>query len=162
MRRAGASITIRMICGIAALLAANRTAFAQAGSAGGTLGKTDKSAGGSRATAEPAKPPGGVSQAANVSVAGRWKWTADCASGHWTGGFQLTQGMSGEFNGAYLGLAYGDLGSITDGHVSGGTITFLRHAIITQNWTGRLSDGGKRINGDITGNEHCTWEGVRD
>jgi hypothetical protein len=43
MRRAAVSTAIGFICGFAALLAADRMAFPQAGSAGGTIGKHDKS-----------------------------------------------------------------------------------------------------------------------
>jgi hypothetical protein len=42
----GKSIALAVVCGLAALIAANGIAFAQAGSTGGTLGKTDKSASG--------------------------------------------------------------------------------------------------------------------
>jgi hypothetical protein len=47
----GKSIALAVVCGLAALIAANGIAFAQAGSTGGTLGKTDKSASGGRSHA---------------------------------------------------------------------------------------------------------------
>jgi hypothetical protein len=40
------SISIAVVCCLIALFRADRTALAQAGSTGGTLGKTDKSASG--------------------------------------------------------------------------------------------------------------------
>jgi len=46
------SIAIAVVCCFAALVGVDRTALAQAGSTGGTLGKTDKSASGGR-TSEP-------------------------------------------------------------------------------------------------------------
>jgi hypothetical protein len=171
MGRAAVSTAIGFIGGVAALLAADRTAFAQAGSTGGTLGQTDKSAGGNREAVEPATPPHGIHpkksdaaarsglQAA-VSVAGRWKWTADCQNGgHWSGGFQLTQETNGEFSGNFLHTTWADIGTITDGEVGNGTISFTRHVVVLQHWTGKLGEGGKRINGSITGNDNCTWEG---
>ena len=174
MRRAAVSIAFGFICGFAALLGADRMAFAQAGSTGGTLGQTDKSAGGNREAVEPATPSHGIhpkkSDAATgsapqaaVSVTGRWKWTADCQSGHWVKGFQLTQETKGEFNGNFLHTNWADLGTITDGEVAGnGAISFTRHAIVLQHWTGKLGEGGKHINGSITGNENCTWEGRKE
>jgi hypothetical protein len=171
MRRAIIPIAIYVICALAASLAAGRTAVAQAGSAGGTLGKTDKSAGGGRETAEPAKPlrvvqPKQKDTAAvakpqdAVSVAGRWHWTADCNNGgHYAAGFQLTQGMAGEFNGVFVQ----DLGTITDGHVNNGVISFTRNGgFYTQHWTGQLGEGGTHINGSLTGNVNCTWEGRKE
>lgn len=175
MRRAAVSTAIGLICGFAAALAADGMAFAQAGSTGGTLGKTDKSAGGNREAVEPATPPyaihpkksgpaAGSGPQGAVSVAGRWKWTADCQNaGHFNGVFQLTQGMSGEFNGTNLQTNIHDVGTITDGHVSNGIISFIRNAVGgTQHWTGRLGEGGRHINGSLTGNVNCTWEGRKE
>lgn len=170
MHRAAFSTAIGLIYG---LLAADRMALAQAGSTGGTLGQTDKSAGGNREAVEPTMPPhavhpkksdaapGSGPQAA-VSVAGRWKWTADCQSGHWVGGFQITQDTKGEFNGTFLHTNWADLGTITNGEVGNGTISFTRQSIVSQHWTGKLGEGGKHINGSITGNENCTWEGRKE
>jgi hypothetical protein len=42
----GKSIAIAVVCSLAALVGVDQTAFAQAGSTGGTLGKTDKSVSG--------------------------------------------------------------------------------------------------------------------
>ncbi|MGA8612431.1 MAG: hypothetical protein WB760_12040 [Xanthobacteraceae bacterium] len=155
------------VCAILLVLGAEPKAFAQAGSTGGTLGNTDKSAAGSRASEEPAKPrrstrqqKKGDSTAGSMSVAGRWRWTADCDNGgHYTASFQLTQGMAGEFSSVFVG----DLGTVSDGHVSNGVMSFTRtSAFYTQHWTGRLLGGGTRINGSLTGNVSCTWEGVKE
>ncbi len=174
MRRAVVSIAIGFICGFAASLAADQMALAQAGSTGGTLGKTDKSAGGNREAVEPASPPiaihpkkGDAAAVSGpqvaVSVAGRWKWTADCqSSGHWGGGFQLTQETKGEFSGDFLHTTMADIGTITDGEVGNGAISFTRHVVVLQRWIGKLGEGGKRINGTITGNDNCTWEGRKE
>jgi hypothetical protein len=49
----GNSIAIAVVCSLVALVAADGSAIAQAGSTGGTLGKTDKSASGGEDTVEP-------------------------------------------------------------------------------------------------------------
>jgi hypothetical protein len=50
----GRFVAVSIVAGVLASVAANRTAFAQAGSAGGTLGKQDKSQSGERQEATPA------------------------------------------------------------------------------------------------------------
>jgi hypothetical protein len=162
MGSASTSISIALMCAIAAALPADRLAFGQ-GSAGGTLGKTDKSAGGEREMAAPPKRPVRLKEATAASVAGRWKWTADCTNGgHYVGGFQLTQDAGSQFNGVFLQTVYYDIGTITDGQVSNGKISFTRHELGIQHWTGQLADSGKHINGSITGSATCTWEGIKE
>jgi hypothetical protein len=172
LQRIGAPITFGLVCGIAMFFAANRSALPQAGSAGGTLGKVDKSASGSRDTGEPQSAsrsigsPKSSSTAAATSVAGRWDWTADCPSGHWVGAFNLTQGAAGEFNGAFMQTSSSDIGTISDGLVSNSKISFTRSWTVLlvsgrQRWSGQLGDGARHINGNITGNENCTWKGVK-
>ena len=168
MSRLAARSVVAGVCAVLlVLVGVDQRAFAQAGSTGGTLGNTDKSAAGSRGEEEPAKPQRsarppkkGESAAAAVSVAGSWKWTADCDNGgHYTAGFQITQGMAGEFSGVFVG----DLGTISGGHLSNGVMSFTRtSAFYTQHWTGRLAGGGTHINGSLTGNVNCTWEGVKE
>jgi hypothetical protein len=165
-------LTIAATLSIALSTAGASVAFAQAGSTGGTLGKTDKLTAGSRDTEEPEKPPhstrpqrksdapAGSGPQTSASVAGHWRWTADCDNGgHYTAGFQLTQGMAGELSGVFVG----DLGTISDGHIRSGVVSFTRtSAFWTQHWTGRLIGGGTHINGSLTGNVTCTWEGVKE
>jgi hypothetical protein len=142
-------------------------AFAQAGSTGGTLGNTDKSISGEREEPrrereEPRKKPAPkeaghtASAPSTVSVAGRWSWTADCQSGHWSGAFTLSDPSSGQFTGTFDGTNMADIGAISGGEVSGGQISFTRTAIIVQHWRGRLTPG--HISGSISGNENCTWQ----
>lgn len=152
-----------------ALSVAWHNAHAQAGSTGGTVGKTDKSMSGDTEPAPPAsKPtpsrssvaPPPAPRAGTASVAGRWHWTADCPSGHWEAGFQITEGMSGEIKGS---LFSDPVNGTVSGQVSNGIISFTRSTMFfTQHWVGQLSDGGRHIaNGSITGNETCTWEASR-
>jgi hypothetical protein len=48
--------SIAILCGLAGLVAADRIVFGQAGSTGGTLGKTDKSSSGGDEAVRPRKP----------------------------------------------------------------------------------------------------------
>jgi hypothetical protein len=121
-----------------------RTAFAQAGSTGGTLGNTDKSISGEREEPRQRDPHenrtrerSAPSTPSAVFVTGQWHWTADCQSGHYNGAFTLSEASGGQFG--------------------GGQISFTRTvAIVTQHWRGRLTSG--HISGSISGNENCTWQ----
>jgi hypothetical protein len=65
----------------------------QPGSVGGTIGKTDKSVSGGESAAEPSTPAksrsrgqrpidkGASDKSSEVSVAGRWRWIAECSNG---------------------------------------------------------------------------------
>ena len=140
-----------------------QTAFAQAGSTGGVIGKQDKSvSGGEDVAAPPAvkKSPrrpieGGASdRSSDVSVAGRWHYTADCVSGHWQGELDLAETSKGQFSGSF------DVGTITNVHVNGTSVTFTRTWVtFTQYWIGRLVGG--RLKGTLSGNENCSWEASR-
>jgi hypothetical protein len=147
-------------------------AFGQAGSTGGTIGKTDKSVSGGDNAAEPRTPmssrskgqrpidKGASDQSSEASVAGRWRWTADCPSGHWQGEFDLDETSRGHVSGSFVRTSWNDTGTITDGHVNGTSVAFTRNAtLVTQYWTGRLAAG--RIKGTLSGNENCRWEASR-
>jgi hypothetical protein len=151
--------------------------LAQAGSTGGTIGKTDKSVSGggdqakrhvpkSRRLARPKAERGreaeshSVSRAPAVSVAGRWRWSADCTIGHWRGEFILTPPSGSQFTGYFGHTNSHDVGTITGGHVNGARITFTRHWTEytggTQIWTGHLTSG--HIEGTSSGYGDCQWE----
>jgi hypothetical protein len=168
MARAGIVISIVVISVLADALPSDRIAFGQ-GSVGGTLGKTDKSLSGGHDTAPPkdaARPNKNTAEAAGASIAGRWKWTADCQSGHWSGAFTITQGAAGAFTGGFLHTNWADIGTISEGHVSSEKFSFIRTWTLpitqTQHWSGQLAGGGRHLNGNITGNENCAWEGVKE
>jgi hypothetical protein len=141
-----------------------RTAFAQAGSTGGTLGNTDKSISGEREEPRQRDPHenrtrerSAPSTPSAVFVTGQWHWTADCQSGHYNGAFTLSEASGGQFTGTFDGTTAGDVGTISGGEVGGGQISFTRTvAIVTQHWRGRLTSG--HISGSISGNENCTWQ----
>ena len=71
-------IAIAVVCCFATLVGVDQTAFAQAGSTGGTLGKTDKSASGGEEpnvrTERRKRAPRGVGKTQCDRAAGSWRW----------------------------------------------------------------------------------------
>jgi hypothetical protein len=155
---------VKPLLAIIILFASGSLAFGQAGSIGGTIGKTDKSVLGGESAVEPhapakSRPKGTPDQSSEASVAGRWRWISDCAA-RWQGEFDLAETSRGHFNGSFAGTSWYDVGTITDGHISGTSISFTRkNAAVTQYWTGRLTAG--RIKGTYSGNANCSWEATR-
>jgi hypothetical protein len=161
---------IKSLLAVILLLAAGSLALGQAGSTGGTLGKTGKSLSGEDSPAAPetrTKPRtkeadrDSSDQSPGVSVAGRWRWDADCgAGGHWQGEFDLNETSRGHFNGSFAGTSPHDVGTITNGIISGGSFSFTRtNPVVTQYWKGRLAAG--RMKGTSSGNANCSWEATR-
>jgi hypothetical protein len=146
------------LCGLAvALFAVPCVAQVQPGSTGGSIGKIDKSISGGGSAAEPSAPTKSrsngkrpvdtaTSDQSSVSVAGAWRWSADCTgSGRWQGQFDLIETSRGGFNGSF------EVGTITNGRVNGRSVTFTRTWItFTQYWTGRLVGG--QLKGTLSGN----------
>jgi hypothetical protein len=165
MRRASIGIAFLALSHLA--FANVSSALAQAGSTGGTIGKQDKSISGGESAVEPHTPMksrpkgqrpigrGTSDQSSEVSVAGSWRWIADCNSGHWEGQFNLVETSRGQFNGNL-----GADGTISDGHINGTRVSFTRTwPFHTQYWKGQLTAG--RIKGTLSGNENCSWEASR-
>jgi hypothetical protein len=159
--------TVCIICFIA-LLAADRIALAQAGSTGGTLGNTDKSAsGGAPAPARygTEKTQGTVALANRLK--GSWQWRAVCGLLPASGVFEIRDlsgnRFSGEFISDFPGRLYG-------GTINGDRISFKRELNVLfensrtpQTWTASLSQGEPyRMQGDIVrtaeGLGPCTFE----
>jgi len=67
------SIALAIVCCLATFVAADGQAFAQAGSTGGTIGKTDKSASGGENSTRPSNR-SRPTTASGCSVAGAWLW----------------------------------------------------------------------------------------
>jgi hypothetical protein len=147
--------------------AAPCVAQVQPGSTGGSIGKTDKSISGGESTAEPSVPAKSrskgqrpvdstTSNQSSVSVAGAWRWSADCTgSGHWDGQFDLVETSRGQFNGSFE-----PVGTISDGHINGTSVAFTRTWVtFTQYWIGRLVGG--HLKGTLSGNGTCSWEASR-
>jgi hypothetical protein len=182
-RAAAASSATVILCVMSALLAADRTVFAQAGSTGGVIGKQDKSISGGDETEKPRspktedKPQHSRSKAARdggtkpvSTVSGRWRWQAACGiGGQWHGEFQISEISNGSFTGSFTSdlSESGKLGSpvpqrITNGQISGDQISFAREAGGTvQHWSGTIaqaSGGTRRMSGSLTG---CSWTATR-
>jgi len=160
----------KSLLSVVLLLAGVSLALGQAGSTGGTLGKTGKSMSGedSPAIPDPATKSqtkradkDASDQPSGVSVTGRWRWGADCgAGGHWQGEFDLNETSRGHFNGSFAATSPHDVGTITNGTISGGNFSFTRtNPLVTQYWKGRLAAG--RLKGTSSGNADCSWEATR-
>ncbi len=128
---------------LAALLATDRMAFAQAGSTGGTIGKTGKSATGENGdTDEPhtKRPPGNRHvEHATRSFTGRWDWESSCAGVRYSGGFQLTEGPGGRLTGEF----HDSQGGQIDGSVHGNEASFIRPNLACKDGVRRWSHPGR-------------------
>jgi hypothetical protein len=125
MRKPGTLGTVAIVC-LIALLAVERIALGQAGSIGGTIGKTDKSVSGGeeerpgdrksghrRATATPA------------TISGKWSWRAKCEDGSaWTGEFNFDQNSDGTFSGNCRVISGPVSCSAVSGRLTGNKATF--------------------------------------
>lgn len=120
------TLGIVAIISLIALLAVDRIAFAQAGSTGGTLGKTDKSvSGGEEERPGDRKSGHRKATATAATISGKWSWRAKCDDGSaWTGEFNFNQNIDGTFS----GNCHNDTGagscSAVSGRVSGNNATF--------------------------------------
>ncbi len=145
--------------------------FAQAGSAGGQIGKQGKSVSGGddgaarqpqhgRSSSAPGEAkPSGVTAA---DLAGNWDWSANCnLSGPWKGGFNLSETSATGFVGE---MTKGHQGSLK-GTVHGNRMSFRRvWLVLVQFWSGSLSRSGSswKWKGSLTGNEDCTFTATRN
>jgi hypothetical protein len=121
------ALTFVLLCATL-LIAATGTAFAQAGSTGGSLGNTDKSISGEREQPREALPsrkrekPKRAPTA--VSMNGNWVWSAKCDDGStWAGTFDLVQSADGTVSGAASG---NDGSGSLSGHLQGNTMIGTR------------------------------------
>lgn len=147
----------------------DRSAMAQAGSTGGTVGNRDKSVSGGEE-----QPPHGPPNARQTtrheakavstpSIAGVWRYTVDCGDGHYHGAFEITPSSSGQFTGNFISNDIQQIGTIEDGHVNGSSISFTRHhPIETQHWSGRL-EGAHIAGSPLSTGFHgvCQWQASR-
>jgi hypothetical protein len=147
---------MKTLLSVVLLLVGGSLALGQAGSTGGTLGKTEKSISGSgeSAPADGRPPPRTRSmppmQVTAASLEGNWDWEASCTLGQWQGGMTLhavsATAFSGEFN-------KGHTGSIA-GTINGNRLSFIRTwmGMIKQNWTAPVTYAGSslRMQGPFT------------
>lgn len=94
------------------------------------------------------------------AVAGRWKWSANCASGPGGGIFYLRETSPGEFSGEFGNTNSWDVGVISNGKVRGQTITFESFYSIKRIWTATSS--GSRMSGSFTGPGSCTFSARKE
>jgi hypothetical protein len=150
---------IKSLLSVILLLTCGSLALGEAGSTGGTLGKTEKSISGSGESApadrrRPRTPSIPPMQMTAASLEGNWDWEASCTVGQWQGGMTLhavsATKFSGEFN-------KGHIGSIA-GTINGNRLSFIRTwmGIIKQNWTAPVTSAGSslRMQGPFTDPTH--------
>ena len=125
------SVAIAVACSLATLVATTGTAFAQAGSTGGTLGKTDKSASGGQEDSRQAQRP--KVRAGVAGIAGHWRVEVECGGPH-TWSFDVRQSSTTEFAGDFNPGG----GRLFDGKVEGSRLTFATEDLTKRNWTGTL------------------------
>lgn len=144
--------------------------FAQAGSAGGIIGKQDKSLSGGVETRNPAvltavtsrrrASHGREKAAAGLPITGRWHWHSNCG-GERQGTFEISWIDSGRFAGA---IANADQSTSTiNGRVDGYRISF-ENTQYAEKWNGILSGG--RMDGSVSGviggiSYACKWTASR-
>jgi hypothetical protein len=140
-----------------ALSAADRIALGQAGSTGGTIGKTDKSASGGEDRDEHSGRGHGANKQsgpAGRSLTGRWRWQSSCPLGTgWHGSFEIGRVSGGVLSGT---IVNGDrsVGEIT-GRISDNSITFT-NSVGPEYWSGTISNG--QMNGSAG---PCQWKASR-
>jgi hypothetical protein len=106
---------------LVALLATDRIALGQAGSIGGTIGKTDKSvSGGEEETPGGRKSGHRNAAAAPASISGKWSWRAKCENGdNYTGEFDFDQNADGTLSGNCSVITGPNSCGALSGHVAG-------------------------------------------
>lgn len=159
--------TIKSLLAILIFLAGGSLAFGQAGSIGGVVGKTDKSLTGGGVVPETQAEPHSKhwtdghkpDQPSGGSLFGRWRWNAACTLANYHGEFDLAQTSRGNFNGHFIG----DAATITDGHISGSSLSFTQPNV-AHYWKGQLAAG--RMTGRISGSgihyANCSWEASKE
>jgi hypothetical protein len=153
------------VLAIITALAAERLALAQAGSTGGSLGKTDKSAsGGEEPSGQRARAKSRSSAVENGahSISGKWIWTAHCDdASKWGGTFDLAQSSDG----AVTGSASGDDGSGSmSGQLAANKLIATRsYAMHSNQIIFTLGAGGKSMQGSESSRTHgmCRYQAER-
>jgi len=162
-------IAVAFMCSLMLFVAAERVAFAQAGSTGGTIGKTDKSvSGGDEPPQQRPKAKLRTSTVGNApahSISGKWAWTAKCTDGseNWAGAFELTQNTDGAVSGSFTGN--GEPGSFS-GTVFGNRLIGSNCYTITRHCTQisfTIVGGGSSLTGSESSASHgtCKYQASR-
>jgi len=128
------SIAIAVVCCLSTLVGVDQTAFAQAGSTGGTIGKTDKAAsGGNERTEALAKGAQGRARSGSA-ITGLWHWSSTCL-----GGFEGTFEIDGIDGGHFTGTIVNGNKSVSQivGQVSSNAISFDNST--GEKWSGMIN-----------------------
>lgn len=147
----------------------SRPFAAEPGSAGGSLGKKNKSVSGGGSPAVKAKPKPVKAKTKPVKAirkfTGRWRMNAICSTGNYIITVNITAATGSHVAGTTSSTS-GFSTRILDGKVSGNTIRFRRRTSnspfkVTDQVTGRLSSAS-RMTGTITGGvSTCTFTASR-
>jgi hypothetical protein len=164
------SIGIAVACGLAALVGADQTAHAQAGSTGGTIGKTDKSVSGGEERPQAREKPNAILRhsansetLAPLSISGNWVWTAKCTdASEWVGAFELSQTSDGAVSGTSAG---NDASGSMSGQLVANKLTVSRsyYGIHSNQIIFTLAASGKSMQGSETSKTHgiCRYQAKR-
>jgi hypothetical protein len=130
------------------------------GSAGGTLGKTDRSLSGGQQG--PERRPQSERGQRSSSISGSWAFTQDCQFGTFRGTFRLSQTDGSSFQGSFSQEAPKIAGTVFDGKIQGRRVSFKATFSAVETWEGTLSSPG-RMEGKVTGSNAggCTWSARR-
>jgi hypothetical protein len=159
-------LAVAVVSGMVFWLAADQIALAQAGSTGGAIGKSDKSASGGeeqshqKPKARPRNSP--AREMPPHSISGKWTWTAKCDdTSNWAGTFELEQSPQG----VIAGTAEGNDGS---GSMSGQLIA--NKLIVTRSYPMHsnqiiftVAAGGTSMQGSESSRTHgiCKYQAER-
>jgi hypothetical protein len=152
-------IALALMCIASLLILSEVASFAQAGSTGGTLGKTGKSAsGGDEAPAAGHRTRAPTQRSASIS--GRWSWRGKCADdSEWSGNFDLDQGVGGSIHGTCSTTR--ESCSTVSGQVVGNKATLsVGWAIRTGTLSLTIAEGRQSMSGWETSpaRGRCTYE----
>lgn len=150
VRLAGSGLCV--LAAVLVCLAAGGTACAQAGSTGGSLGKSGKSVtGGGGAPAE--KPAvRSAPSTGGYSLNGTWHVRQKCNTGDFEILLSLKHSSPTSFSGSGQGLTTGSVSTVVDGQLSGRSVSFRRPGGLTgDSWTGTLSGNGRSFSGSTKG-----------
>jgi hypothetical protein len=163
------SITIAALSFSIMMFADESSSFSQAGSSGGTIGQQNKSASGSEESPHRSKPvqkavPHAESRrpkiASSGSITGRWHWDATCTKANFTGLITFVQ-TGDTFTGEYGHTNFWDSGTISNGRVSGGNVTFDREFNGTDHIALHVSGSAMQGTHDFNVFGHCQIYGTK-
>lgn len=152
---------IPIVLTIAGVVFVTPAAFAQSGSTGGSIGKAEKSISGDQESGTPDARPQKQKERSTVSgpasINGRWLVSQNCDTGKYKIELTFQQTSPTGFTGTSVGLTTGAHSQISDGRLSGNTLTFSRDGISSDRWVAHLN-GPRQFSGTSSGSLwHCTY-----